>query len=311
MKIFTNKIPRRWRSSGAVAKFEQIEMSNFSFIEESFTSSSKDLEIIIIGKNIIGNGGFSVSIYNGQLFVLQEEFSFDGVSYSKKKIRVENCNDEEFKIIISRGKKSKGKILINEVSIYEDAKTKETKEIVPVIKVNEIIPSPPEPSPPTLKKSIRRIRYKKKEEDSKHKDIPIEELPAIKEEPSIAEISPVIITPIEKVVTEVQDIIPTKNDTHVSWITVIDFSQCNDERSIFNYLNQISFGRDKQIFFVKQSIEAPVDFSKYSHVKIFFEDSEILLAIKEAPPKKLTFIKNNLNGFFLEEIEKIKSEISK
>jgi hypothetical protein len=63
MKIFQNKTPRSWKSSGVLAKGSQIEMSNFSFLEEFVKTSEGKFSINIIGKNIIGNGLFSIQIY--------------------------------------------------------------------------------------------------------------------------------------------------------------------------------------------------------------------------------------------------------
>jgi hypothetical protein len=76
-------------------------------------------------------------------------------------------------------------------------------------------------------------------------------------------------------------------------------------------LNQISFGRGKQIFFVKQSSVEPIDFSKYDYVKVFFNDEDIVNELESEWPKKITFIKENLCGKLLEEIERIRDEVSK
>lgn len=104
---------------------------------------------------------------------------------------------------------------------------------------------------------------------------------------------------------------PTKRVPSDTWVTIIDFNFNSDERSVFNYLNQISFGSGRQIFFVKQCSTEPVDFSKYDHVKVFFNDEDIVTALESEWPKKITFTKENLCSNLLVEIERIKDEISR
>jgi len=330
MRIFTTKLPRTWKSSGVTLKSDQIEMSNFSFLEDYFISSSKNFNITIIGKNIIGNGVFSVSVYKESSLVWQEEFSFMGISFSKKQIQIEDTSCERFKVVISRGKKSKGKILLNQVFIYQE-KSREDEPKIPIVEdppnedeptfffehpeiivpdqPKEVVmapneeapkdPTPEEPTPTKKKVVKRKAKYIRtvlqKEEGAApeaHQDV-IEEDP-----PLIAENEATINEPIKR----------KPSDT---WITIIDFDLNGDERSIFSYLNQISFGRGKQIFFVKQSSVEPIDFSKYDYVKVFFNDEDIVNKLESEWPKKITFIKENLCGKLLEEIERIRDEVSK
>ena len=320
MRIFTSKLPRTWRSSGVTVKSDQLEMSNFSFVEEYFTSNSTKFNITIIGKNIIGNGAFSIAIYKESFLVWQEDFSFEGISFSKKQVEIEESSGQTFKIVISRGKRSKGRVLINQVFIYQEKK-KELKiesylaedspdeneptyfiKKDPVLIFEEIIENKesvikeeiilPEPAPLKKERVKRKVRYIK--------------VNSIKENVVIDNIEPPIIT----------DELP-ENNFIISrpikdiWITVIDFDITNNERSIFNYLNQISFGRGKQIFFVKQSSLEPIDFSKYEYVKVFSEDIQIIESLEFEWPKKITFLKENLQGDLLKEVERIKDEISK
>ena len=319
MKIFTSKLPRAWKSSGVTVKSDQLEMSNFSFIEEYFTSNSTKFNITIIGKNIIGNGAFSISIYKELFLVWQEEFFFEGISFSKKQIEIEESVGETFRIVISRGKRSKGKILINQVFIYQEKK-KELKiesylaedspdeneptyfiKKDPVLITEEIIENKesvikeeiilPEPAPVKKERVKRKARYLK--------------VKFIKENAPIDNMAcdpPAIINHLLE-----DNARPTKD----VWVMIIDFNITNDERSIFNYLNQISFGRDKQIFFVKQSSLEPIDFSKYEHVKVFSEDIQIIELLESEWPKKITFLKENLQGDLLKEVERIMDEISK
>ena len=308
-------------------------MSNFSFMEEYFVSNSRNFNITIIGKNIIGNGVFSISVYKESFLVLQEELSFLGISFSKKQIQIEDSSGERFKIVISRGKRSKGKILLNQVFIYQEKK-KEVK-----VEENIVEDSPGEDEPTFFFENPEIIAQNQPEEimiisndmpETAPKDPIVEEPPVIKkevtkrkskyrkirsqeEEDSVPEISkdeaecshPLTIE------NDIMIATPTKRVPSDTWVTIIDFNFNSDERSVFNYLNQISFGSGRQIFFVKQCSTEPVDFSKYDHVKVFFNDEDIVTALESEWPKKITFTKENLCSNLLVEIERIKDEISR
>jgi len=134
-----------------------------------------------------------------------------------------------------------------------------------------------------------------------------------KEEGSVSKTHQDVIKEDTTLITENETTIndSTKRKPNDTWITIIDFDLNRDERSIFSYLNQISFGRGRQIFFVKQSSTESIDFSKYDHVKVFFNDEDIVNELESECPKKITFIKENLCGKLLEEIERIRDEVSK
>jgi hypothetical protein len=302
MKIFTDKLPRTWKSSGVTLKSNQIEMSNFSFLEDYFISNSKNFNITIIGKNIIGNGVFSISVYKESSLVWQEDFSFMGISFSKKQIQIKDSYCENFKIVISRGKKSKGKILLNQVFIYqeknkEDEPTfffenseiiiqKQHKEVV--IASNKVATEEPITEVPTLiKKKVAKRKAKYIKIRFQKEEVAVSESPQ-----SPAEDDSPSTTENESTAND-----PAKRKPKDTWITIIDFDINNDERSVFNYLNQISFGRGRQIFFVKQSSAEPIDFSKYDYVKVFFNDEDIVNELEFEWPKKITFIKKITNKF--------------
>ena len=333
MKIFTSKLPRAWKSSGVTVKSDQLEMSNFSFIEEYFTSNSTRFNITIIGKNIIGNGAFSISIYKELFLVWQEEFFFEGISFSKKQIEIEESVGETFRIVISRGKRSKGKILLNQVFIYQEKKKEvkveenivedspgedeptfffENPEIIAQNQPEEIMiisndmpeTAPKDPiveEPPVIKKKVTKRKSKYRKIRSQEEEDCAPEL-----HQNVAECSPPFA-----IENDIMIVTPTRRVPNNTWVTIIDFDLNSDERSVFNYLNQISFGRGRQIFFVKQCSTEPVDFSKYDHVKVFFNDEDIATALESEWPKKITFIKENLCSNLLVEVERIKDEISR
>lgn len=333
MKIFANKTPRTWKSSGVLIKSDQLEMSNFSFLEESFISSTSEFIITIVGKNLIGNGAFSIAIYKDSFLVWQEEMAFDGISFSKKQIKIQESPGESFRVIISRGKKSKGKILLNQVLVYGETKkeskkdpntkNKVTKEVVADIFHDEDEPTFFLEDPPiaiSIDQNIDDIFLP--EETNNRSDISYEEViktealeePIVKAVPKINKkrrIRYIKIASISQGTAESipTDIISEKRATKDIWVSVIDFGSCNDERAIFNFLNQISFGRDRQIFFVKQSELDPIDFSKYEHVRIFNSDDEIIKELEMEWPRKITFVKENLNPNLLAEVERIKLEV--
>ena len=84
MIIFTNKLPRTWRSSGVSLINGKLEMSSFSFLDESINCPYNSFIINIIGKNIIGNGLFSVEVLSDNVVILSDEFRFENIYFSKK-----------------------------------------------------------------------------------------------------------------------------------------------------------------------------------------------------------------------------------
>jgi len=121
MIIFTNKLPRTWRSSGVSLANGKLEMSNFSFLEESINCPYNSFTINIIGKNIIGNGLFSIEILSDNIVIANDEFCFENIYFSKKQILINLEQSINIKIIISRGKKSRGKIILDRVSIHSNS----------------------------------------------------------------------------------------------------------------------------------------------------------------------------------------------
>lgn len=89
------------------------------------------------------------------------------------------------------------------------------------------------------------------------------------------------------------------------WIHIIDLSTIDDERSTFKYINQISFGRGKQRFFIKDSDDISIDFSKYDYVEKFNSDEEIESNLISLNPSKITFSEENLNINLLNIVKRI------
>lgn len=327
MRIFTNKIPRSWKSSGVTVKNDQLEMSSFSFLEEYFISNSTKFNITIIGKNVVGNGLCSISIYKDAYLVWQEDLIFGGISFSKKQVQIDGSPADKFKITISRGKRSKGRLVISQVFIYQDVK----KEIIEEAILTTDVGSEPEEDEPTFfledppkpldvpeeeikipevpgKEVLKNVSPKKQKRKAKY----VRTNPIVTESSNIISVENKESEATDNTV-EVDDIIevPEKRAIKDIWITVIDFDATTDERDIFNYLNQISFGKEKQTFFVKQSSAEPIDFSKYDHVKVFSDNDSMVEALILEWPKKITSLKGNLNEDLFNKIEEIKNEISK
>jgi hypothetical protein len=332
MKIFQNKTPRSWKSSGVLAKGSQIEMSNFSFLEEFVKTSEGKFSINIIGKNIIGNGLFSIQIYKEEFLVWKESFNFKNISFSKKTIDIEEESNQEFKIVISRGKDSKGKILIDSVSVLECSPKQDLlpeKKLVleiedqPTFYIPESIEMPIETKKeeliiePNLESNIistelvankqseeavtkTKIKVQRQKRTNIKKNKKIEEPTAVLEEQIIkvgeSDNKEIFIEP------EVQ--VKVKNDI---WIHILDLSLITEEREIFKYINQISFGKGKQTFLVKNNPE--INLLKYEHVIICESDENIITKLVDLNPNKITYSETNLTPKLLESVKRIKEEL--
>lgn len=372
MKIFQNKAPRSWKSSGIIIKNNQIEMSNFSFIEDYVNIKENKFSISIIGKNIIGNGLFSISIYKSEFLVWKESFCFKNISFSKKIIEIEEEPETKFKIVISRGRESRGKIIIDSISIF----SKETEQLK---QENKNITQEAEDEPTFFleerKEELLNIEDDKLEPviflKEKTEDISLEmiednqaiitedlsshEMPTISVADSggttpielpleigstAAEKGPEEITSQPTVIKKEKKpkvgllkkrkITKIQGDTIISeeqpleeniaieevreerkrnniWIHILDLSSTTDEREIFKYINQISFGKGRQTFLVKNNSE--VNLSKYEHVIICIDDDQVIFELNNLNPNKITFSEANLSLELLEKVQKIKDEI--
>ena len=302
MKIFQNKPSRVWKSSGIKFIGNQMEMSGFSFAEDYFRLTKDKFIINITAKNIIGNGFLVVSVYKEQFLVWQENIYLKNTNFLKESIEIEEQSDFEYKIVISRGRESKGKVLIDSVFINEVSLERGREEIASFEKKISPLPED-EPifsnkdlevhsteiasnttdhnllkAKPTKIKLVGRIRKKKKEniDIKKDNETPREELSIIPE----------------------KEILKKNN----IWVIIIDFSEIKDERLVFKYLNQISFGRGKQLFLIKNNLEQNIDFLKYDHVTVCSTDDEVINKLLELNPEKVTFPESNLNQGILDAI---------
>ena len=303
MRIFQNKIPNSWKSSGVILKNNQIEMSNFSFAEDCFFSKENKFIINIIGKNIIGNGLFSVSILKNNLLVWREDFSFLNISFSKKTLEIEEESKKEYKIIISRGKGCKGKILIDSVSIINE-ESKKIKDYIVVqsqqpLEDEPIFTSSDEYQENIVKKETKALNVKKETKK-------IEKVPRKKRIKKELIINQEYTQDQQEELNKNIEIKKIRNNVAVS---ILDFSLIKDEKDSFKYINQISFRRGKQIFLIKNNENLNFDFSKYDYVKVFTENIEIINELEKINPNNIIFDLNNLNQELLEIVKKIKDEL--
>ena len=308
MIIFTNKLPRTWRSSGVSLINGKLEMSSFSFLDESISCPYNSFVINIIGKNIIGNGLFSVEVLSDNVVILSDEFRFENVYFSKKQILVTLDKSISIKVIISRGKKSRGKIIIDRVSIHDNS-SKVINEAPVVIKEAAALETEPSVIVPSYEPEIEVAPpiSQKKKTGKKRGRLLFSNVAKITAETS-SEIIIVadILNQKNKTIEEVPEDIP---DVKKIAVTIIDLNVINDERDIFNFKNQISFGKDQQ-FLVVQSSTNPVNFSKYTHVKLFDDEAYLIEELKTLNISKLFFNKGNLKNLLLDQAEKVKKECS-
>jgi hypothetical protein len=316
MKIFQNKIPKTWKSTGVTINNGQMEMSNFSFAEEYFISTSNKFTINIVGKNIIGNGIVSLLIYKDTFLVWKEEILFKNNSFSKNIIEIEEEANKTFRIVLSRGKSSKGKLLINSVSISQLEKNINA-EPEPV---DEIIQPEDEPifssyvedkieevQAPVVEKKKRKAKEPKIKEEveikKKKKSSPKPKLSKKNATKDLAENNPTISESHQEVdAPQVEVTKPKKNNI---WVHIIDFSTISDERDFFKYVNQISFGKGRQTFLIKKNNDIQFNLPAYDHVSLFDQDYDIENKLIELNPNKITFLEENLNKDLLEIIKNI------
>lgn len=278
MILYSPKGVRTWTSSGVTITNGKLEMSNFSFIEESFVSTSQSYSLNLIGKNIIGNGSFTISVYLDGLLVSTEVASFSGIYHSKKQIQFTANIGSKAKISISRGKQSSGKILIDQAAIHITPEPSLKQEI---ILEPEIIDDKLTVKDIIVADDIVHVKKERKKRTTK---------PKIKKDELAGDtIVPSVIEPKEKISA-----------------AIIDLNIINSERDFFNFLNQISFGKNTQRFFIKQSASDPKDLTKYPNVIMFSEEKDLIENISNFDVFKMFYNKGNLQGALLERAEQLK-----
>jgi hypothetical protein len=297
MIIFTSKLPRVWKSSGVKLISGKLELSSFSFLEESFLPESDSFSIDIFSKNILGNGTFFLKVFEENNVILDTKIETGNICLSKKTFLV-TCNELlTLKVHIYRDKRSTGKILIDRVAIHFNKKEvkieKEPEVIVPIKEEEktEVVEKIEEKTKIKKKKRFAKVIIKKV--FIENKKVLVNEEPAIKKD--------VVIPEVPQIKEEIKEKISAS-------ITVLDFNFAKDERDIFKYRNLINFGK-KQIFFVKQSINSPQDFSKHSHVRLFEENRSIIDELKDINIKKLSFKENEIDEELLKILTELKREL--
>jgi hypothetical protein len=295
-------------------------MSNFSFAEDYFFSKENKFIITIIGKNIIGNGLFSASVFKDNVLVWKENFSFLNISFSKKTFEIEEESKKEYKIVISRGRGCKGKILIDSISVINE----EAKKIENISSITEVdLGSQPEDEPiftpeenkvdTIIKKEASIIEKKetsieKKETSIDKKQLKIIRKKRVKENSQKENIKEKIEDKNEDNLFEKKDI-PIKKIRNNTAVCVMDFSIITDERDVFKYINQISFGKGKYIFLIKNNENLDFNISSYDHAKLFSSNDLLIDELKIINPNKLVFDLNDLGHDLLEIVKKIKDEL--
>jgi len=290
MILYSPKGTKTWTSSGVIVNNGKLEMSNFSFVEESFVAAAELYTISIIGKNIIGNGLFIISVHFNGILAATENLSFSNISHSKKQIQICPKIGSKVRVSISRGKNSSGKILIDQTAIHLVQPTISDPEIglepktideQPIIKDEVVVDvTAADIIVPAKKERKKRTTKPKIKKDDVATDI----------------IAPVII---EKR-TEAKERISA---------AIIDLNIINSERDFFNFLNQISFGKNTQRFFVRQSISDPKDLTKYPNVVLFSSEQDLIEDLARFDVFKIFYNKGNLQGALLEKAEELKGSL--
>lgn len=291
MILYSPKGARTWTSSGVIVNNGKLEMSNFSFVEESFVAATELYTISIIGKNIIGNGLFIISVHFDGILAVTENVSFSNISHSKKQIQICPKIGSKVRVSISRGKNSSGKILIDQTVIHL---------VQPLILEPEMVLEPKAiDEQPIIKDEITAdvvaidiiapAKKERKKRTSKQK---------IKKDDVVLDIKAPVI--IEK---------RAETKERIS-AAIIDLNIMNSERDFFNFLNQISFGKNTQRFFVRQSISDPKDLTKCPNVVLFSSEQDLIEDLDRFDVFKIFYNNGNLQGTLLAKAEQIKSSLS-
>lgn len=332
MIIFTSKLPRVWRSSNVKLVSGKLEMEAVSFVEETFISEVESIRVDVFCKNIIGNGFLFLKVYEEKEVLMDIKIHANNVSCFKKTVSFTTKEGSSVKVYIYRDKRCSGKVLIDHVAVHlnkkeeikEEIKEEPKEEIREEIK-EEIREEPKDEIREEIKEEIREdpkeeIREEIKEEVKeeavstfqKVKKKRFAKIIIKKEFNKQEDLNKKEESAQEPIITSVEEAPPIKEpvpqEKVTANVTVIDLNIIKDERDVFKYKNQISFGK-KQLFLIKQSTDFPQDFSKYSNVLMFDNEESIIEKLKCINVKKISFKQDVKDPLLLEFLKELKREI--
>lgn len=126
MIVFSLQRNKLWNGSGFLIKSGALELSSMCFAEQLISLGTGRYTIKMVGSAISGNGIFQLQILSGQTEILSKAAIFHGKANSELLSEFEIFSSGQFKIKLSRGKDSIGRV---GVSFFNFFKIIEKKEI--------------------------------------------------------------------------------------------------------------------------------------------------------------------------------------
>ena len=148
MIVFSLQRNKLWNGSGFLIKSGALELSSMCFAEQLISLGTGRYTIKMVGSAISGNGIFQLQILSGQTEILSKAAIFHGKANSELLSEFEIFSSGQFKIKLSRGKHSIGRIGVSFFNFFKI-----------IEKIPEIITLGPQSGPKDSEKTFVVIDY--------------------------------------------------------------------------------------------------------------------------------------------------------
>mgnify|MGYP001589972583 CR=1 FL=1 len=125
MIVFSLQRNKAWNGTGFIMKPGKLELSSMCFAEQSINIGSGKYRIKLIGSSISGNGVFSLRILSSEKEIESKTMLFNSRSNTEVSFDIELYEPGPYRIKLSRGKESIGRISIDLFTLFKTIKKKE------------------------------------------------------------------------------------------------------------------------------------------------------------------------------------------
>ncbi len=127
MIVFSLQRNKLWNGSEFLVKPSSLELSSMCFAEQQVNIGSGKYKVKLIGSSLSGNGNLLYQLFNQNNEIVSKTIVFSGKSNTEISFDIELFTPGPYKIKLSRGKESIGRVSINLFNLF---KVIEKQEII-------------------------------------------------------------------------------------------------------------------------------------------------------------------------------------
>lgn len=119
MIVFSLHKNKIWNGTGFIIKASNLELSSLCFAEQSINIGSGKYKIKLMGSSISGNGAFVLQMFSGDKEILSKTMLLNSRSNTEISLDIELYAPGPYRLKLSRGKESIGRIEINLFTLFK------------------------------------------------------------------------------------------------------------------------------------------------------------------------------------------------